>query len=177
MGIMPKSPKVDFKKVSKVKVLSKVKLITNLKKLIKFTVLSKVKLLCNLKKLSNSKFLFRLRQQGSLFYRTAQAESLGGKHIITIMLHQVVVVSLNSTSLYFFSRLAMLLGDGQIDIQSPPKNTTPKKMLVKKLTPRKLKKMWQDSNKLVLKVNLVMLSDELYLDGYRSYFEPCYAIR
>lgn len=39
------------------------------------------------------------------------------------------------------SRLAMLLGDGQIDIQSPPKNTTPKKMLVKKLTPRKLKKM------------------------------------
>jgi hypothetical protein len=55
-------------------------------------------------------------------------------------LHQVVVVSLNYWSL-FFSRLAMILGDGQIDIQSPPKNTTPKKMLVKKLTPRKLKKM------------------------------------
>jgi hypothetical protein len=42
-----------------------------------------------------------LHQQGSLFYRTSQSESLGGKHIITIMLHQVVVVSLNYWSLFF----------------------------------------------------------------------------
>ena len=28
-------------------------------------------------------------QQGSLFYRTAQSESLGGKHINMIMLHQI----------------------------------------------------------------------------------------
>jgi hypothetical protein len=39
-GVMPKSPKVDFKKVSKVKVLSKVKLLSNLKKLFKIMVLS-----------------------------------------------------------------------------------------------------------------------------------------
>jgi hypothetical protein len=94
MGIMPKSPKLDFNEVSKVKVLSKVKPMSNMK-LFKIMVLSKLKLM------SNSKFLFRSHQQGSLFYRTAQSESLGGKHIITIMLHQVVVVSLNYWSLFF----------------------------------------------------------------------------
>jgi hypothetical protein len=71
MGIMPKSPKLDFNKVSKVKVLSKVKLMSNLKL---FKIMSKVKLM------SNWKFLFRLHQQGSLFYKTAQSESLGGNY-------------------------------------------------------------------------------------------------
>jgi hypothetical protein len=47
------------------------------------------------------KVSLRLHQQGRLFYRTAQSESLGGKHIITIMLHQVTVVSLNYTGLHF----------------------------------------------------------------------------
>jgi hypothetical protein len=73
MGIMPKSPKLDFNKVSKVKVLSKVKLMSNLK-LFKIMVLSKVKLM------SNWKFFFRLHQQESLFYKTAQSESLGGNY-------------------------------------------------------------------------------------------------